>query len=91
MNKPSVSNKPADIETKKRAITLIRDHGISVPQAAKQVGYSDKAVYRWVKEGVEATGSSTNFILENNRLKKELEQAYALLGRATAEMKRSKN
>jgi hypothetical protein len=31
-----------------------------------------------------------NLILENSRLKKELEIAYRLLGRATAEMSRPK-
>jgi hypothetical protein len=50
-----------------------------------------KTIYGWMRASVDATGAGTNLIPENNRLKKELEQAYALLGRAQAIMNRSKN
>ncbi len=41
-----------------------------------------------MRDGV--TNSQNSLILENNRLKKENEQLYNLLGRATVELKRSK-
>jgi len=41
-----------------------------------------------MKDGV--ANSSTSLILENNRLKKENEQLYNLLGRATVELKKAK-
>ena len=91
MNPIGKSNPPASLAVKEKLITQIRDEGMSVTDASRQSGYAVKTIYGWIRNSVETTGSGTNFILENNRLKKELEQAYALLGRATAEMKRSKN
>lgn len=49
---------------------------------------SAKSIYTWLRESV--VDGNRNLILENNRLKKELEMAYRLLGRATAEMSRQK-
>lgn len=91
MNSTGRSQPPAPQELKNKIISQIRDQGMSVVEASAQSGYSTKAIYNWLRTGVESTGTATNLILENNRLKRELEQAYALLGRATAEMKRSKN
>jgi transposase-like protein len=74
---------------KSKIISKIRDEGISSSEASKQYGVPSKTIYRWLKEGV--VDNNRNLILENNRLKKELEQAYRVLGRATAEMQRSKD
>ncbi len=57
--------------------------------ASKQYGVPAKTIYRWLKEGI--VDGSRNLILENNRLKKENEQLYNLLGRATVELKRPKS
>jgi len=46
-------------------------------------------IYGWLKQGV--VDGNRNLILENNKLKKELEIAYRIIGRATAEMQKSKN
>lgn len=75
-------------ETKKAIIAKIKDEGMRVTDASLEYSVSTKSIYRWLKDGV--TDGSQNLILENNRLKKENEQLYALLGRATAEMKRPK-
>jgi regulator of replication initiation timing len=61
---------------------------MSVSVASATYDVFSKTIYRWLKENV--VDGNTNLILENNRLKKELEQLYNLLGRATAEMKRPK-
>jgi hypothetical protein len=50
---------------------------------------SSKSIYTWLREGV--VDGNRSLILELNRLRKENEQLYRLLGRATAEMQRSKN
>ncbi len=76
------------IEIKNEIITKIRDEGLTVSQAAHQYNISIKAIYNWMRDGV--TNSQNSLILENNRLKKENEQLYNLLGRATVELKRSK-
>lgn len=88
MNKTGINHPPYDKETKAAVIRAVRDEGVSVSDAAAQYAVTTKSIYRWLREGV--VNSDTSLILENNKLKKENEQLYALLGRATAEMHRSK-
>lgn len=88
MNKTGISHSPYDKDTKAAAIRAVRDEGMSVTEAANTYQVTTKSIYRWLKEGV--VNHDTSLVLEVNRLKKELQQAYALLGRATAEMQRSK-
>lgn len=73
---------------KSEIISMIRDSGMSVSQASNQYDVHPKTIYRWLKEGV--IDSDRNLILELNKLRKENEQLYKLLGRATAEMQKSK-
>ena len=79
---------PVDPEIKAEIVRKVRDEGMRVVEASEQYGISSKSIYTWLREGV--VDGNRNLILENNRLKKELEQAYRLLGRATAEMQKSK-
>ncbi len=88
MNKTGVNHPPYDSALKATVIAKVRDEGMNVSEAATQYGVTTKSIYRWLKEGV--VNSDTSLVLEVNRLKKELEQAYALLGRATAEMQKAK-
>ena len=75
-------------ELKQEVIGKIRNEGLGVSDASTDYGVSTKSIYRWLRDGV--AGGNGSLILENNRLKKEVEQLYALLGKATAEMKRPK-
>lgn len=75
-------------EKRDEIIAKIRDEGMTVVEAARQYNIGTKAIYSWMRNGI--TNSSTSLILENNRLKKENEQLYNLLGRATVELKKSK-
>jgi transposase-like protein len=75
-------------ETRDEIIAKIRDEGMTVAEAARRYNIGPKAIYTWMRDGV--SNSSTGLILENNRLKKEIEQLYNLLGRATVELKKSK-
>lgn len=74
---------------KANAIDDVRNNGIPVSQAAKKYDVDPRTIYGWLKKGV--ANSERNLILENNRLKKENEQLYNMLGRATVELKRPKN
>lgn len=78
-----------DPSIKIQAIDEIRSNGLTVKEAASKYGVDPRTVYDWLKKGVVDT--ERNLILENNRLKKENEQLYNLLGRATVELKRPKN
>jgi transposase-like protein len=79
---------PVDPQLKAEIIMKIRDDGMKVSDVSTMYGISAKSIYTWLREGV--VDGNRNLILENNRLKKELEIAYRLLGRATAEMSRPK-
>ena len=80
--------KAVDSAIKAEVLTKVRDEGMKVSEASVHYGISSKSIYTWLRDGV--VNGNANLILENNRLKKELEQAYGLLGRATAELKRPK-
>ncbi|HUD81311.1 MAG TPA: transposase [Patescibacteria group bacterium] len=80
---------PVDPKLKAEIVAKVRDEGMRVVDVSTQYGISTKSIYTWLREGV--VDGNRNLILENNRLKKENEQLYRLLGRATAEMQKSKS
>ena len=81
--------KPIDPNIKAEVVNKIRNDGMSVSEASTTYGVNAKSIYYWLRDGV--IDGNRNLILENNRLKKENEQLYKLLGRATAEMQKSKS
>lgn len=81
-------NRSIDPAIKAEVISKIRDHGMKVSDVALDYNINTKTIYRWLRDGV--VNSSTSLALQINRLKKENEQLYRLLGRATAEMHKSK-
>lgn len=80
--------KPIEPAVKAEIIKKIRDEGMKVTDVALDYNVSTKTIYRWLRDGV--VNSNTSLVLQVNRLKKENEQLYKLLGRATAEMQRPK-
>ncbi len=80
--------KPIDPQLKAEIVTKIRNEGMSVSVASAQYGINSKSIYYWLREGV--VDGNRNLILENNKLKKELEIAYRIIGRFTAESQRPK-
>lgn len=76
-----------DQQKKHDILDAIR-RGTTVRAVSEQFGVSTKTIYHWLRDGV--TDGSRSLVLENQRLKKENEQLYALLGRATAELNRPK-
>lgn len=52
-------------------------------------GVSTPVIYRWLRAGI--VDKNRNLILENNRLRKENEQLYKMLGKATAALNPSKD
>ena len=78
-----------DPQIKAQTLEDVRNNGIAVSTVATKYGVDPRTIYGWLKK--EVVGSDRNLILENNRLKKEIEQLYNMLGRATVELKRPKN
>ncbi len=75
-------------EVKKEIVRKIREDNVSVSDASTDSGVSTKSIYRWLRDGV--TDGNQSLVLENRKLKKEMEQLYAMLGKATALMQRPK-
>lgn len=80
--------KHTDPTIKATIIKQIRDEGMSVSEASAHYNVHPKTIYSWLRSGV--VNSERSMVLELNRLRKENEQLYKLLGRATAEMQKSK-
>lgn len=76
-------------ETKQEVIRKIREDNMSVRDVSTDSGVSAKSIYRWLRDGV--SNGNQSLVLENRRLKKEVEQLYGMLGKATALMQRPKN
>jgi len=81
--------KPIDPTVKTETVSKIRDGGLSALGASATYDISSKTIYTWLRDGV--VDGNRNLILENNKLRKELEIAYRILGRLTAETKRPKD
>jgi len=80
--------KRTDPALKAKILKKIRDESMSVIDASDSYGVNSKTIYYWLRSGV--VDGNRNLILENKKLKKEIEQLYKLLGGATAEMQRPK-
>lgn len=80
--------KHTDPQVKSEILRKIHDEGLAVSKAAGQYNISTKTIYTWLRVGV--VDGDRNLLLELNRLRKENEQLYKLLGRATAELNRPK-
>jgi transposase-like protein len=80
--------KPIDPQLKTEIVSKIRNDGMSVSTASAHYGVNAKSIYYWLRDGV--VDGNRNLILENNKLKKELEIAYRIIGRFTAESQRPK-
>lgn len=69
-------------EIKDEIINKLKHEGLSVTDAAKQYGVSDKTIYNWL--GTKARGSVS--LLEYNKVKKENEQLKQLVGDITLKL-----
>ena len=69
-------------EIKDEIINKLKHDGLSVADAAKQYGISDKTIYNWL--GTKAKGVIS--VLEHNKLKKENEQLKQIIGDLTIKM-----
>jgi len=78
--------KPLAKEIREQILSRIKNKGVTANQAAKDAGVSPKTVYDWLAK--EATGDPN--VVAYNRLKKENEGSYHLIGKLTSELTRIK-
>lgn len=69
-------------EIKDEIINKLKHDGLSVMDAAKQYGISDKTIYNWL--GTKAKGSVS--LIEFNKIKKENDQLKQLIGDITLKL-----
>jgi transposase len=69
-------------EIKDEILNKLKHDGLSVAEAAKQYGISDKTIYNWL--GTKANGSVS--LIEFNRIKKENDQLKQLIGGITLKL-----
>lgn len=69
-------------EIKDEIINKLKHDGLSVADAAKQYGISDKTIYNWL--GTKARGSVS--LIEFNRVKKENDHLKQLIGDITLKL-----
>lgn len=78
--------KPISREIREQILSRIKNEGVTANQAAKDAGVSPKTVYGWLTKG--ATGDPN--VVAFNRLKRENEGLYQLIGQLTSELDKIK-
>jgi len=79
-------SEPIAKEIKEQILFRIKNEGVSGAQAAKDAGVSSKTVYGWLaKESLDSVS-----ILDLNRLKRENEGLFKIIGKLTLEMDKVK-
>lgn len=74
---------PIDPKLKSEILDQIKNQGMSVYQASRTFGVGYETIRQWVKG--EMSGGERNLLRENNRLKKELDNAYRVIGKLAAD------
>jgi transposase-like protein len=77
-----------DPEIRRQVLHRIQSDGIPAAQAAREHGVNVNTVYNWLSKTATTTSSAS--ILQVNKLKRENEELYRLLGKTVVEIERSK-
>lgn len=78
---------PIKKEIKDQILSRIKNDGITANRAANDAGVSPKTVYGWLAK--ESQKGNSN-ILQINRLKRENEGLYQIIGKLTSEIEKQK-
>ena len=74
---------PTKPELKAEIIDQIKNQGMKVADAAQKYHIRSNVIYAWLQR--ESGTSSNSLLVELNRTKRELETAYKIIGKLTAE------
>lgn len=78
---------PIPKEIRDQIMSRIKNDGVSANQAANEAGVSPKTVYGWLTKEAAKTDCG---ILEINRLRRENEGLYQIIGKLTANLDKVK-
>jgi len=78
---------PIKKEIKDQILARIKNDGVNANRAATDAGVSPKTVYDWLAKEVQKGQPN---ILEINRLKRENEGLYQIIGKLTSEIEKQK-
>ena len=78
---------PIKKEIKDQILSRIKNDGVSTNQAANDAGVSPTTVYNWLAKETQKGSPS---IIEVNRLKRENEGLYQIIGKLTSEIQKQK-
>jgi len=78
---------PIKKEIKDQILSRIKNDGVSTNRAANDAGVSPKTVYNWLAKEAQQGSPS---ILKINRLKRENEGLYQIIGKLTSEIEKQK-
>jgi hypothetical protein len=79
-------SQPIDPAIKEKILHRIKHEGVIAAHAAKEFGVLPRTVYGWLSRETDKEPE----ILEVNRLKRELSQAYELIGRLSSVVDKQK-
>lgn len=79
--------KPVDPQLKQEIMTAVKS-GMSQAEASKLYGVSTASIRTWCRQDV--VGGEKNYIAQINQLKRELDNAYRVIGKLSARADRPK-
>lgn len=79
--------KPVDPQLKQEIMTAVKS-GMSQSEASKLYGVSAVTIRTWCRQDV--VGGEKNYIAQINQLKRELDNAYRVIGKLSARADRPK-
>ncbi len=74
-------------EIRDQVLSRIKNDGVSVTDAAHSAGISPKTIYGWLSNESRTTNCN---LIELNRLKRESQGLYEIIGKLTAHIEKSK-
>jgi len=79
--------KAIDPQLKQEILTAVKS-GMTQLEASRLYGDSSKTISTWCRQ--EVVGSEKNYITQSNQLKRELDNAYRVIGKLSARADRPK-
>jgi len=82
-----MSTTPVTPELRAKILSAIKDEGTSIADAAKNYGFSEDTIRKWLRGSLDNSGSSSS---EIGRLRKENQQLKEIIGNLLLERELAK-